>query len=233
MNSDTSSNSRYTEAKRTYATLSSSFKRRMIISPILLVGRSRSGDSCTYFSIALTMLSSLVDGTGRFSQARSKPAMTLLRSKVSLRPSFLTTMYGISSMRSYDVNRRSQRRHSRRRRIASPSRDSRESTTLSSRYAQNGHFILVRSFPGIHVEKSWLAAWPRSGRRVSHKRFQKEVLDQNRRDAKRSKAPRPCFSERRETAVRRQSQREKRRQRRRVSVRVNRRATSRARRSFQ
>src|SRR2546421_508533 len=55
MNSETSSNSRYTEANRTYASLSSSFKRRMIISPILLVGRSRSDDSCTYFSIAFTI----------------------------------------------------------------------------------------------------------------------------------------------------------------------------------
>src|SRR5256886_6336555 len=48
---------------------------------------------------------------------------------------------GISSMRSYEVNRLSQRRHSRRRRMASPSRDSRESTTLSSMKPQNGHFI--------------------------------------------------------------------------------------------
>src|SRR5262245_38731777 len=89
------------------------------------------------------MLSSLVDGTGRFSQARSNPAITLLRSKVSRRPSFLTTIYGISSIRSYDVNLLSHRRHSLRRRMASPSRDSRESTTLSSRYEQNGHFIAV------------------------------------------------------------------------------------------
>src|SRR6185503_7446427 len=129
----------------------------MIISPILLVGRSRSGDSCTYFSIAFTMLSSFVDGTGRFSQARNKPAITLLRSKVSRRPSFFTTMYGISSIRSYDVNLRSHRRHSLLRRIASPSRDSRESTTLSSRYAQNGHFILVDPFRDFVNEiLSWL-----------------------------------------------------------------------------
>src|SRR5437588_12950183 len=113
----------------------------MICSPILLVGRSRSGDSCTYFSTAFTLLSSFDDGTGRFSQARNSPAMTLLRSKASRRPSFLITMYGISSIRSYEVKRRSHFRHSRRRRIASPSRDSRESTTLSSRKPQNGHFI--------------------------------------------------------------------------------------------
>src|SRR6185436_8888892 len=113
----------------------------MICSPILLVGRSRSGDSCTYFSKAFTRLSSFDDGTGRFSQARNSPAMTLLRSKVSRRPSFLITMWGISSMRSYEVKRRSHFRHSRRRRMASPSRDSRESTTLSSTNPQNGHFI--------------------------------------------------------------------------------------------
>src|SRR5437016_10754847 len=114
----------------------------MICSPILLVGRSRSEDSCTYFSTAFTMLSSFDDGTGRFSQARNNPAITLLRSKVSRRPSFLITMYGISSIRSYEVKRRSHFKHSRRRRIASPSRDSRESTTLSSRKPQNGHFMI-------------------------------------------------------------------------------------------
>src|SRR5437588_11070009 len=117
----------------------------MICSPILLVGRSRSGDSCTYFSTAFTLLSSFDDGTGRFSQARNSPAMSLLRSKASRRPSFLITMYGISSMRSYEVKRRSHFRHSRRRRIASPSLDSRESTTLSSIKPQNGHFIRLLS----------------------------------------------------------------------------------------
>src|SRR5882724_1693380 len=124
----------------------------MICSPILLVGRSRSGDSCTYFSTPFTMLSSFDDGTGRFSQARSRPAMTLLRSKASRRPSFLITMYGISSMRSYDVKRRSHFKHSRRRRITSPSRLSRESTTLSSRCKQNGHFI------GISLERGLSAS---------------------------------------------------------------------------
>src|SRR5256885_13783760 len=113
----------------------------MICSPILLVGRSRSEDSCTYFSTAFTMLSSFDDGTGRFSQARNSPAMTLLRSKASRRPSFLITMYGISSIRSYVVKRRSHFKHSRRRRIVSPVRPSRESITLSSVCPQNGHFM--------------------------------------------------------------------------------------------
>src|SRR5271154_7258282 len=43
-------------------------------------------------------------------------------------------------MRSYVVNRRSHFKHSRRRRIKSPVRASRESTTLSSRCEQKGHF---------------------------------------------------------------------------------------------
>src|ERR687891_239803 len=104
-------------------------------------------------------------------------------------------------MRSYEVNLRSHRRHSLLRRIASPSRDSRESTTLSSRYPQNGHFILVRPFLGIHLEKSWRAALPYSGRRELHKRFQTKVLDQNRRGARRLRVPLPSLSEHREIAV--------------------------------
>src|SRR5713226_5123010 len=114
----------------------------MISSPILLVGRSRSGDSCTYFSTALTILSNFAGGIGRFSQARRSPAITLFRSKVSRVWSFLVTMYGIWSIRSYEVKRRSHFRHSRRLRIESPSRDSRESTTLSSIKPQKGHFIV-------------------------------------------------------------------------------------------
>src|SRR5438105_3963082 len=143
----------------------------MINSPILLVSRSRSRDSWTYFSTPLTILSSLADGTGRFSHARNKPAITLLRSNVSRRPSFLITMYGISSMRSYDVKRRSHFRHSRRRRMASPSRDSRESTTLSSRKPQKGHFITLyphSRFSCPLVFQSFLAALSQSNLFILH-----------------------------------------------------------------
>src|SRR6266849_6231594 len=49
-------------------------------------------------------------------------------------------MYGISSIRSYVVKRRPHLRHSRRRRMVSPLRPSRESITLSSTCAQKGHF---------------------------------------------------------------------------------------------
>src|ERR1700687_27994 len=53
-------------------------------------------------------------------------------------------------MRSYVVKRLAHLRHSRRRRIASPARPSRESITLSSRNAQKGHFtplILLAGWP--------------------------------------------------------------------------------------
>src|ERR1700738_382299 len=56
-------------------------------------------------------------------------------------------------MRSYVVNRLAHFRHSRRRRIASPARPSRESITLSSRNAQKGHFtpwiLLAGCLPAI------------------------------------------------------------------------------------
>ena len=97
--------------------------------------------SCTTCSISSTIAESALAGTGRFSQARCNPTMSFCRSNGSRRPSFFTTKYGISSTRSYDVNRRPQDRHSRRRRIASPALVSRESTTLSLRWAQNGQII--------------------------------------------------------------------------------------------
>src|SRR6267142_3663883 len=50
-------------------------------------------------------------------------------------------------MRSYVVKRFSHFRHSRRRRIDSPSLLSRESTTLSFSNPQKGHFIVRRVFP--------------------------------------------------------------------------------------
>src|SRR6202034_638821 len=67
------------------------------------------------------------------------------------------------------VKRRLHFRHSRRRRIRSPVRASRESTTLSSRCAQNGHFtgaslLCVQFFsptPRIHsLRPLVLQRWP-------------------------------------------------------------------------
>src|SRR5215472_1521590 len=113
----------------------------MIISPTSLVLRSRSGESMTKASASFTICSSLPMEMGRFSQARRRPLRTFWRSNFSRRPSFLMTMYGISSIRSYVVKRFSHFRHSRRRRIESASLLSRESTTLSFSNPQKGHFI--------------------------------------------------------------------------------------------
>src|SRR5271155_3374997 len=113
----------------------------MMSSPSSLVLRSRSCDSMTNDSASFTICSSLLMGTGRFSQARSRPFSTFWRSNFSRRPSFFTTMYGISSMRSYVVKRLLHFRHSRRRRIESASLLSRESTTLSFSNPQKGHFM--------------------------------------------------------------------------------------------
>src|SRR5450631_1265770 len=113
----------------------------MISSPTSLVLRSRSADSITNPSASFTICSILPIGTGRFSQARNRPFRTFWRSNFSRRPSFLTTMYGISSMRSYVVKRFSHLRHSRRRRMESASLLSRESTTLSFANPQKGHFM--------------------------------------------------------------------------------------------
>src|SRR6266566_1855677 len=140
MNSCTSLKSMYTDANRTYATLSSFFRRCMIISPISVVVSSRSLASCTTPSISSTISSSFGVATGLFSHAFSSPCKIFCRSNRSRLPSFLITMYGISSIRSYVVNRRLHFRHSRRRRMVSPPRPSRESITLSSICAQKGHF---------------------------------------------------------------------------------------------
>jgi hypothetical protein len=72
----------------------------MIFSPMTFVSTSRSAASCTSCSISSTSRVRAFAGTGRFSQARCSPAMSFERSKASLRPSFLITRYGISSIRS-------------------------------------------------------------------------------------------------------------------------------------
>ena len=76
--------------------------------------------------------------TGRFLAAAFTPATTLSRSKGWRSPVLLTTISGASSTRSKVVNRCPQVRHSRRRRMAVPSSDARESTTLSSGAEQSG-----------------------------------------------------------------------------------------------
>src|SRR6476659_4245127 len=80
---------------------------------------------------------------GLFSQALVMPDRIFRRSNDSRRPSFFTTIGRLSSTRSYVVYRRLQERHSRRRRMTWPSLAIRESTTLSSRSSQKGHFTRV------------------------------------------------------------------------------------------
>jgi len=92
------------------------------IHPGVNVGR---GSDDTLFATA--------SGTVRFSQARSILPSTLFRSKLWRPPSFLMTTMGRDSMVSYVVNRFSQARHSRRRRMLAPSSAGRESTTLLSK----------------------------------------------------------------------------------------------------
>src|SRR3990172_10447696 len=110
---------------------------------------SRSGCSIRRASTSSAIFSSSATLTGLFWVALRRPLRILLRSKGSRRPSFFTTMSWTSSMRSYVVNRRLQLRHSRRRRIAAPSRASRESTTFSSTCPQKGNFI--RAPPLCHA----------------------------------------------------------------------------------
>src|SRR3972149_4620486 len=121
----------------------------MISSPISPEFISRSGCSIRRASTSSAIFSSSATLTGLFWVALRRPLRILLRSKGSRRPSFFTTMSWTSSMRSYVVNRRLQFRHSRRRRIAAPSRASRESTTFSSTCPQKGHFI--RAAPPCHA----------------------------------------------------------------------------------
>src|SRR6266481_1521501 len=108
------------------------------------------------------MPSSFGVATGRFSQAFSSPCKIFCRSKRSRRPSFLITIYGISSIRSYVVKRRPHFRHSRRRRIVSPPRPSRESITLSSICAQKGHFTGLVLLAGLHLPPRLLFRVPPS-----------------------------------------------------------------------
>ena len=119
----------------------------MTRSPIASVSISRSTVSRMRSSTRWTMASRSSVATGRFWQAVSSPIRILRRSKSSRLPSRLTTRSGVSSMRSRVVKRRSQRSHSRRRRITKPSELSRESMTLSWFSLQNGQRMQDSSDP--------------------------------------------------------------------------------------
>src|SRR5205814_6905509 len=74
-------------------------------------------------------------------------------------------MYGISSMRSEVVKRFSHFRHSRRRRMDSPSLLSRESTTLSLTNPQNGHFMVEET--KVYCKSFGRESWSVAGRDVA------------------------------------------------------------------
>src|SRR4028119_978225 len=97
----------------------------MMKEPISWVESSRSSRSWSIPSAWSTIASSRLVGIGRFSQALRMPPRSFLRLNSSRVPSCFTTMYGMSSICSYEVKRRAQLRHSRRRRLAAPSRRSR------------------------------------------------------------------------------------------------------------
>ena len=72
--------------------------------------------------------------TGRALTAAWMPEITLERSNGSRSPDRLSTVNPADSARSNVVNRVPHARHSRRRRMATPSSDWRESTTFESRW---------------------------------------------------------------------------------------------------
>src|SRR3989338_3283079 len=100
MNSPMSRKCRYTDANRTYATLSSFFNSSMTNAPMSAVAISFSGRSCSAPSTRSAIASRPAALTGRLSHALSRPATSFCRSNRSRVPSFFTTMYGISSIRS-------------------------------------------------------------------------------------------------------------------------------------
>src|SRR5882724_5071835 len=113
----------------------------MTMSPSSWLEISFSARSWSLASRSATTLSTAWMAIERFSHALSSEPRSFWRSNGSRRPSRLTTWGSTSSMYSYVVYRRWHFRHSRRRRMNSPSRPTRESTTRSSVWPQNGHFM--------------------------------------------------------------------------------------------
>ena len=138
LNCSSSLKFRHTDANRTSASLSIFRSSRISISPILLVEHSRSWDSVTSDSAALTLSCTCAMVTVRFLQARKNRCGTFRRSNRSRRLSFLPTSYGMPSMRRYDVMQRPHPRQRRRRLIESPSLLIRESMPLALRREQKG-----------------------------------------------------------------------------------------------
>ena len=99
----------------------------------------------TTWSIIVRICSSL---TGRLPHARLIDLSTFDLSNGWREPSVLTTWTSSRSTSSYVVKRCPQAAHSRRRRMAAPSRAVRESSTLSSSTPHLGHFIVS---PRVHA----------------------------------------------------------------------------------
>src|ERR671935_2658848 len=125
----------------------------MTMSPSSRLEISFSARSCRRASMSATTSSTACTPTDRFSQDLRIDPRSFWRSKGSRRLSRLTTCGSTSSMYSYVVYRRWHFRHSRRRRMNSPSRPTRESTTRSSVWPQNGHFIGRPSFGPVGIER--------------------------------------------------------------------------------
>ena len=124
---------------------------------------------------ACSMTSSSI---GRPLAAAAMPSVIFACSNGTRSPDRFRTIKGTNSSRSKVVNRAPQARHSRRRRMASPSSDCRESTTLSSRWAQAGqrtrrnycehHDFLCHVRNGCLSHATWNAAITTSVSRRDH-----------------------------------------------------------------
>src|SRR5690606_33065647 len=145
MNSSTSSKLRYTDAKRTYATLSSSRSSAMTRSPM-----KREVTSFWPLCSSLSQMRSMADSvcsvlTGRLRSASFRLACNLAISK-SVRVPLRFTPAGMStSARSKVVKRLSHAGQRLRRRMTSPSSCTRVSITWVSGRLQKGHFMACES----------------------------------------------------------------------------------------
>src|ERR1700704_51720 len=136
-----------------YATSSRSRSRSMTISPISPLGISTRPERLSSASMSSTIARSRSGEMSRFSVAFFSPVNSFCGSKSSRRPSFFVTKNGTVSMRSYVVKRCPHCRHSRLRRIASRTSESRESTTFRSWWPQYGQRMGYELFLNSVAEK--------------------------------------------------------------------------------
>src|SRR5690606_13203011 len=155
--SATSSNARYTAAKRTYAAWSSLRSPAITSSPTGRLAISRSVVMRSWCTTARTAASICSSDTGRFCSARSKPWRSLRASNWSRRPSLLMIAGSFSSIVSRVLKRSPQASHSRRRRMVAPSSLTRESMTRVSACWQKGQCIGRRLRSGSAVDRELAA----------------------------------------------------------------------------